>query len=648
MTVYYCFTANSTMEHTIRDFKEYEKVYQQSIAHPEQFWAEVADGFFWRKKWDKVLEWDFDRPEVKWFINGKLNITENCLDSHLKKRGSQTAIIWEPNDPKGQARHITYNELHAKVCQTANMLKRLGVKKGDRVCIYLPMIPELAYAMLACARIGAVHSVVFAGFSSRSLVDRITDAGCKIVITADGGYRGAKTINLKGIVDEALIKCPGVEKVLVVDHVRSGAEMKEGRDIGWQEELAKADKGCEAEEMDAEDLLYILYTSGSTGRPKGMVHTIGGYMVYTDYTFRTTFQYQEGQVYWCTADIGWVTGHSYIIYGPLSAGATTVMFEGVPSWPDWGRFWQVVERHKVNILYTAPTAIRALAKAPLHFVEAQDLSSLKVLGSVGEPINEEAWHWYNKNIGKGRCPIVDTYWQTETGGIMISPIAGITQTKPGFATFPLPGIQPVVMNDGGLEVKGNKVEGRLAIQFPWPGMARTIYGDHQRFKDTYFSTFPGKYFTGDGCKRDDEGYYRITGRVDDIIIVSGHNLGTAEIESAIDEHAEVCETAVVGYPHDVKGQGIYAFVICYETPKEEGKLRKEIIDTVSKIIGPIAKPDKIQFVSGLPKTRSGKIMRRILRKIAEGDTSNLGDVTTLLDPTVVDEIKEGALLGGEG
>jgi acetyl-CoA synthetase len=631
------------MNHTIKNFEEYEEIYNRSVSNPESFWEEVAEGFQWRKKWDKVLEWDFSKPEVKWFINGKLNITENCLDRHLEKRGDQTAIIWEPNNPKEKAKHITYKELHSKVGQAANMLKNLGVKKGDRVCIYLPMIPELAYAMMACARIGAVHSIVFAGFSSRSLVDRIIDAGCKIVLTADGGYRGAKTIDLKGIIDEALQNCPDVEKVVMVDHIHSNPEIKKGRDLWWHDEIAKADTACEAEEMDAEDLLFILYTSGSTGRPKGMVHTIGGYMVYTDYTFRTAFQYQEGQVYWCTADIGWITGHSYIIYGPLSAGATTVMFEGVPSWPDWGRFWQVVERHKVDIFYTAPTAIRALEKAPLSFVEAHDLSSLKVLGSVGEPINEEAWHWYDRNIGKKNCPIVDTYWQTETGGFMLSPIAGITKTKPGFATFPLPGVQPVIMNDGGLEVEGNKVEGRLAIQFPWPSMARTIYGDHKRFKDTYFSTFPGKYFTGDGSKRDEEGYYRITGRVDDIIIVSGHNLGTAEIESAIDEHSAVCETAVVGYPHDVKGQGIYAFVICYDHPREEDHLRKEIIDTVSKIIGPIAKPDKIQFVSGLPKTRSGKIMRRILRKIAEGDTSNLGDVTTLLDPAVVDEIKEGAL-----
>lgn len=631
------------MTHQIRGFHHYQEVYDQSISDPESFWAEVAGDFEWRKRWDKVLEWDFHKPEVKWFINGKLNITENCLDRHLESRANQTAIIWEPNDPKNEAKFISYKELHSKVCQAANMLKQLGVKKGDRVCIYLPMIPELAYAMMACARIGAVHSIVFAGFSSRSLVDRITDAGCKLVITSDGGFRGAKTIDLKGIVDEAIVDCPTVQNVLVVDHIRQAPKMKQGFDLWWHDEIKKANDECKAEDMDAEDLLFILYTSGSTGRPKGMVHTCGGYMVYTNYTFKTAFQYKEGQTYWCTADIGWITGHSYIIYGPLSAGATTVMFEGVPSWPDWGRFWHVVERHKVNIFYTAPTAIRALEKAPLDFVNAYDLSSLKVLGTVGEPINEEAWHWYDKYVGKGKCPIVDTYWQTETGGFMLSPIAGVTKLKAGFATFPMPGIQPVIMDDGGLVIEGNKVEGRLAIQFPWPSIARTIYGDHQRFKDTYFSTFPGKYFTGDGCKRDDDGYYRITGRVDDIIIVSGHNLGTAEIESAIDEHSAVCETAVVGYPHDVKGQGIYAFVICYDTPREEGHLRKEIVETVSKIIGPIAKPDKIQFVSGLPKTRSGKIMRRILRKIAEGDTSNLGDVTTLLDPAVVDEIKAGAL-----
>jgi acetyl-CoA synthetase len=627
----------------IRTFEDYQHHYQKSIEHPENFWSDVASGLTWRKKWDKVLEWDFNKPSVKWFIGGKLNITENCLDRHLANHANRTAIIWEPNSPDADARHITYQQLFEEVCKTANMLKAQGVKKGDRVCIYLPMIPELAYAVLACARIGAVHSVVFAGFSAKAIADRINDAGSNVVVTSDGAYRGDKTINLKKIVDEAVQSCPSVSKVIVKEYIKSGVPLTPGRDVWWHEEIAKVSADCPAEEMDAEDLLFILYTSGSTGKPKGMVHTCGGYMVYTNYTFRTTFQYQEGQVYWCTADIGWVTGHSYILYGPLSTGATTVMFEGIPSWPNPGRFWQAIERHKVNIFYTAPTAIRSLQQAPIEFIEKYDLSSLRVLGSVGEPINEEAWHWYDKNIGKGKCAIVDTWWQTETGGFMIAPIAGVTPLKPAFATLPLPGVQPAVMNEGGLEVTGNGVEGRLTIKFPWPGMARTIYGDHQRFKDTYFSTFPGKYFTGDGCKRDEDGYYRITGRVDDIIIVSGHNLGTAEIESAVDEHPLVTETAVVGFPHDIKGQAVYAFVICYEKPKDEEKLRGEIRDTVSRIIGPIAKPDKIQFVSGLPKTRSGKIMRRILRKVAEGDVSNLGDTSTLLDPAVVEEIKAGAL-----
>ena len=627
----------------INSFEDYQKQYNKSVEDPESFWAEKANDFVWKKKWDKVLEWDFHKPEVKWFKGGKLNITENCIDRHLATKGDQTAIIWEPNDPKDEAKHITYKMLHEQVCKVANMLKAHGVRKGDRVCIYMPMVPELAYAVLGCARIGAIHSVVFAGFSAGSLADRINDSGCKLVLTSDGAHRGDKKIDLKGIVDSAVDKCPTVEKVIVLEYTKTGVPMKSGRDMFWHEEMQKASSNCPAEEMDAEDMLFILYTSGSTGKPKGMVHTCGGYMVYVNYTFKTAFQYKEGQVFWCTADVGWITGHSYILYGPLSAGATTVIFEGIPSWPDMGRFWQAIERHKVDIFYTAPTAIRSLEKAPLSFVERHDLSSLKVLGSVGEPINEEAWHWYDKNIGKGKCPIIDTWWQTETGGFMITPIANVTKLKPAHATLPLPGVQPAVMDEAGKEITSNNVEGRLTIKFPWPSMARTIYGDHQRFKDTYFSTFPGKYFTGDGCKRDDDGYYRITGRVDDIIIVSGHNMGTAEIESAIDEHSAVCETAVVGYPHDVKGQGVYAFVICYDKPKEEEKLRAEIRDTVAKIIGPIAKPDKIQFVSGLPKTRSGKIMRRILRKVAEGDMSNLGDTTTLLDPHVVDEIKEGAL-----
>ena len=602
----------------IHSADDYYKEYKRSVENPEDFWAEIASEFVWRKKWDKVLEWDFHKPEVKWFAGGKLNITENCIDRHLSTRSNQTAIIWEPSDPKDEAKHITYKELHEQVCKVGNMLKSHGIRKGDRVCIYMPMVPELAYAVLGCARIGAVHSVVFAGFSSGSLIDRINDSGCKLILTADGSSRGGKRIDLKKIVDGAIINCPTIETSIVLESIRSNPDMRSGRDVWWHEEMSKASTTCPAEEMDAEDLLFILYTSGSTGKPKGMVHTIGGYMVYTDYTFKTVFQYQDGQVFWCTADVGWITGHSYILYGPLSAGATSLIFEGIPSWPDMGRFWQVIERHKVNIFYTAPTAIRSLEKAPLHFVEDCDLSSLKVLGTVGEPINEEAWHWYDEHVGKRKCPIVDTWWQTETGGHMISPIANVTKLKPAHATLPLPGIQPAMMGENGEEILENGAEGRLAIKFPWPSMSRTIYGDHQRFRDTYFSTFPGKYFTGDGCKRDMDGYYRITGRVDDIIIVSGHNMGTAEIESAIDEHTAVCETAVVGYPHDIKGQGVYAFVICYDNAPEAEKLRAEIRETVSKIIGPIAKPDKIQFVSGLPKTRSGKIMRRLLRDIAEG------------------------------
>ena len=636
------------MAHDIHSLDTYNEAYADSINDPEKFWTEVARTFQWHRDWDKVLEWDFKKPEVKWFQGGKLNITENCIDRHLPHRAQQTAILWEPNDPKDAPKHITYQELHDQVCRVANMLRSHGVKKGDRVCIYLPMVPEAAYAILGCARIGAVHSVVFAGFSAGSLSDRINDCGSKVVLTSDGAFRGDKKIDLKKIVDEALVSCPSVEKVVLLEHTHSQPPMKAGRDFYWKQEVEKHPATCAPEVMDAEDLLFILYTSGSTGKPKGMVHTCGGYMVYVGYTFRTVFQYKEGMIFCCTADVGWVTGHSYIIYGPLANGATTVMFEGVPSWPDWGRFWQMIERNKINIFYTAPTAIRSLQQAPLSFVERHDLSSLKILGSVGEPINEEAWHWYHTNIGKGNCPIVDTWWQTETGGILISPIAGVTKLKPAFATKPMPGVQPVIMDEKGNVISGSPasvtgpIEGRLAMKFPWPSIARTIYGNHQRFKDTYFSTFEGYYFTGDGCRRDEEGNYRITGRVDDIIIVSGHNLGTAEIESAIDEHPAVCESAVVGYPHDIKGQGVYAFVICYQKPSDEEALRKEVREVVSKIIGPIAKPDKIQFVSGLPKTRSGKIMRRSLRKVAEGDTSNLGDTTTLLDPSVVEEIKAGA------
>jgi len=630
------------MENNISNLKEYQQEYQKSINNPEQFWEEKANNFTWQKKWDKVLSWDFSKPEIKWFEEGKLNITENCLDRHLEKRGNQTAIKWVANNPKEASRNISYKELYAEVCKFANVLKNNGAKKGDRICLYMPMVPELAIAVLACARIGAIHSVVFAGFSAKSLSSRINDANCKILITADGGFRGSKITPLKDIADEAMQTTPSIEKCIVLERTKSNIAMKNGRDIWWHNEMEKTSTYCPIEIMDAEDPLFILYTSGSTGKPKGIQHSTAGYMIYTEYSFRNVFQYNEGDIYWCTADIGWITGHSYIVYGPLLAGATTMMFEGVPSYPDAGRFWQIVEENKVNIFYTAPTAIRSLEAKGMEFVKPYDLSSLKVLGTVGEPINEDAWHWYDKEIGGGNCPIVDTWWQTETGGIMISNLAGVTPSKPTFATLPLPGIQPCLVDEKGNEIEGNSVEGRLCVKFPWPSMARTIYGDHKRFKKTYFSTFPNKYFTGDGALRDENGMYRITGRVDDVLIVSGHNLGTAEIESAMDEHTNVCETAIVGYPHPIKGNSVYAFVICHETPDNEDKLRQEINDLVSKEVGPIAKADKIQFVSGLPKTRSGKIMRRILRKIAEGDTQNLGDTSTLLDPSVVEEIKSSA------
>jgi len=626
----------------INSLEEYQQQYQQSIENPEKFWATIADTFTWRKKWNTVLDWNFEEPKVKWFEGGKLNITENCLDRHLETKGNQTAIIWEPNNPKDSVVKLTYKELHQKVSAFANVLKNNGAKKGDRICLYMPMVPELAIATLACARIGAIHSVVFAGFSSKALADRINDATCKIVICSDEAYRGAKVIPIKTVVDEALNSCPSITKNIVLQRTGTTVNMVEGRDVWWHNEVAKAAKVCEAEEMDAEDELFILYTSGSTGQPKGVVHSTAGYMVYTNYSFQNVFQYKEGDVYWCTADIGWITGHSYIIYGPLLAGATTVMFEGVPTWPDAGRFWQVVDKHQVNIFYTAPTAIRALQACDIDFVNNYKLSSLKVLGSVGEPINLEAWEWYHKNIGKENCPIVDTWWQTETGGIMISPLAGITPLKPTFATLPLPGIQPCLVDANGNEIEGNGVEGNLCIKFPWPSMIRTIYGDHQRCKDVYFSTYKGKYFTGDGCKRDENGMYRITGRVDDVINVSGHRIGTAEVEDALDTHHDVVETAVVGYHHAIKGQGIYAFIICTKEIHEQ-KLKKELLIQVTKEIGPIAKPDKIQVVNGLPKTRSGKIMRRILRKIAEGDTSNLGDTSTLLDPEVVEKIISGTV-----
>ena len=629
----------------IRTFDDYQTAYQKSVDDPEAFWAEVAQEFQWRKPWTKTLQWNFTEPSIKWFVGGKLNITENCLDRHLTTRGDQPAIIWEPNDPNEAGVTLTYRMLHDQVCRFANVLKRNGVVKGDRVCIYMPMVPELAISVLACARIGAVHSVVFGGFSAQSIADRINDAQCKVVVTADGAYRGNKEIPLKSTVDDALIGCPGVQKVIVLTRTRTPVSMLKGRDIWWEQELKQVTADCPAEEMDAEDMLFILYTSGSTGKPKGVVHTCGGYMVYTAYTFQNVFQYEENQVFFCTADIGWITGHSYIVYGPLACGATSMIFEGTPTYPDAGRFWDITDKHKVNILYTAPTAIRSLMSFGLEKVENHDLSSLQVLGSVGEPINEEAWHWYDEHIGKNRCPIVDTWWQTETGGILISPLAGITKTKPTYATLPLPGVQPVLVDENGKEIEGNGVSGNLCMKFPWPGILRTTYGDHERCRQTYFATYPGLYFTGDGCLRDKDGYYRITGRVDDVLNVSGHRIGTAEVENAINMHTGVVESAVVGYPHDIKGQGIYAYVITDQQPSDhdEELTKRDILATVSRVIGPIAKPDKIQFVTGLPKTRSGKIMRRILRKIAEGDTGNLGDTTTLLDPAVVDEIKAGAI-----
>jgi len=630
----------------IKHLEEYFQVYRKSVRNPEGFWEEVAEEHFqWRKKWDTVLEWDFTKPEITWFKGAKLNITENCIDRHLRIRGDKTAILFEPNDPNEEAEHITYHQLHERVCKYANVLKEQGVEKGDRVVIYLPMIPNLAISLLACARIGAIHSVVFAGFSSTALATRINDCGAKMVLTSDGSYRGKKVIDLKAIVDEALESCPDVKTVLVSKRTGGEVNMKDGRDVWVQPLLDKAYSDCDPEIMDAEDPLFILYTSGSTGRPKGMVHTTGGYMVYTAYTFKNVFQYREEDIYWCTADIGWITGHSYIVYGPLANGATTIMFEGVPSYPDFGRFWDVVQKHKVTQFYTAPTAIRALAKENLDFVTNHDLSTLKVLGTVGEPINEEAWHWYNDHVGDKKCPIVDTWWQTETGGILISPIPFSTPTKPTYATLPMPGIQPALMDENGQEIKGNQVDGRLCIKYPWPSIARTIWGNHQRYKDTYFSAFEGKYFTGDGALRDEVGYYRITGRVDDVIIVSGHNLGTAPIEDAINEHPAVAESAIVGFPHDIKGNALYGYIILKETGEDRNRdnLKKEINQLITEHIGPIAKLDKIQFVEGLPKTRSGKIMRRILRKIASKDTSNLGDTSTLLNPEIVESIIKESL-----
>lgn len=634
------------MINRITSLPEYLEKYQESITNPEDFWADIAKENFWRKKWDKILEWRFDgldAPQVKWFEGGKLNITENIFERNMFQRKNQVAIIWEPNDPKEKEVRLTYGELFDKVKQFANSLKKLGIEKGDRVAIYLPMIPELAIAMLACARIGAVHSIVFAGFSATALADRINDSSCKIVITSDGAYRGTKSIPLKAIVDESLENCPSVKNAIVFKRTGEDISFIEGRDIWWHDLIEGVSSFNDAEVMDSEDTLFILYTSGSTGKPKGVLHTTAGYMIFSEYTFKNVFQYNNGDIYWCTADIGWVTGHSYIVYGPLLTGATSIMFEGVPTWPDAGRFWEIVDKYKVNQFYTAPTAIRALIAQGNEWVTKHNLSSLTVLGTVGEPINEEAWTWYHDIVGGGRCPIVDTWWQTETSGIMISPLAGITPTKPSFVTLPLPGIQPILVSPEGEELKGNGVEGILCIKYPWPGMLRTTYGDHKRCFETYFSAFKGLYLTGDGAKRDEDGYYRIIGRIDDVINVSGHRIGTAEVEDAINQHPKVNESAVVAYPHEIKGSGIYAYVICDKLSESETEsIEDEIRSTVVKHIGSIAKPDQIQVVPGLPKTRSGKIMRRILRKIGEGDATNLGDTSTLLDPGVVEEIIAGA------
>jgi len=637
----------------IRSLEQYRADYQRSLEDPETFWLGIAEHFTWKKKWDKVLQWNFTEPRVRWFEGAQLNITENCIDRHLADKGDQPAIIWEPNDPTERTRVVTYNILHKRVCQFAQVLRNNGVKKGDRVCIYMGMVPELAYAVLGCARIGAIHSVIFGGFSAQSIADRLADANAEYIVTCDGAYRGAKDIPLKSVIDDALVGNTTVKRVIVYTRTRTPVSMIKGRDVWWEEEMEHAALQLEragsvhvpAATMDAEDPLFILYTSGSTGKPKGVVHSSAGYMLWTNYTFLNVFQYRAGQVHFCTADIGWITGHSYILYGPLSAGATSVMFEGVPTWPDAGRFWDIVDKYKVNILYTAPTAIRSLmgfGDAPL---EGKDLSSLQVLGTVGEPINEEAWHWYEEKIGKGRCPIVDTWWQTETGGVLISNLAGITPAKPAWATLPLPGVQPVLVDEKGAEVLDRDADGlrkgNLCIKGPWPSILRTTYGDHERCRQNYFATYENLYFTGDGALQDAAGNFRITGRVDDVLNVSGHRIGTAEVENAINAHAGVVESAVVGYPHDIKGQGIYAYVIVSHFHGDAEQTRKDILQTVARVIGPIAKPDKIQFVSGLPKTRSGKIMRRILRKIAEGETQNLGDTTTLLDPAVVSEILQG-------
>ncbi len=637
----------------ITSMDQYEMAYRVSVTNPEEYWASVAQHFSWRKKWEKVLEWNFKEPNVKWFQGAKLNITENCLDRHLGEKGDQPAIIWEPNDPSENSRILTYKKLHQRVCQFAQVLRNNGVKKGDRVCIYMGMIPELAIAVLATARIGAIHSVIFGGFSAQSIADRLEDAQATFIVTCDGAFRGGKDIPLKSVIDDALIGNKTIKRVIVYTRTRTAVSMIKGRDVWWEDEMLKVTEGpgnpvnVVAEVMDAEDPLFILYTSGSTGKPKGVVHSCAGYMIWTTYTFVNVFQYNPGDIHFCTADIGWITGHSYIVYGPLSAGATSLMFEGIPTWPDAGRFWDIVDKHKVNILYTAPTAIRSLMGFGLDPLKGKNLSSLKILGTVGEPINEEAWHWYDEHIGKKKCPIVDTWWQTETGGVLISNLAGVTPAKPSWATLPMPGVQPILVDENGREVtqkdEDGLLKGNLCIKAPWPSILRTTYGDHERCRKNYFATYENLYFTGDGALKDDNGFYRITGRVDDVLNVSGHRIGTAEVENALNMHAGVVESAVVGYPHNIKGQGIYAYVIFSGNKKDEELTRKDILSTVSRVIGPIAKPDKIQFVNGLPKTRSGKIMRRILRKIAEGETENLGDISTLLDPGVVEEIKNGKL-----
>ena len=639
----------------IKSVEQYQIDYNKSVDDPDAFWGAIANNFTWHKKWDKVLDWNFTQPNIEWFKGGKLNITENCIDRHLATKANEPAIIWEPNNPDERVRVVTYARLHKRVCQVAQMLINNGVKKGDRVCIYMGMVPELAYAVLGCARIGAIHSVIFGGFSAQSIADRLDDAQATFIITCDGAYRGAKDIPLKAVIDDALVGNKIVKKVIVFTRTRTPVSMIKGRDVWWEDEMDFAESQVEkngivhfaAEPMDAEDPLFILYTSGSTGKPKGVVHTVAGYMVWTTYTFVNVFQYQQGDVHFCTADIGWITGHSYIVYGPLSAGGTSLMFEGIPTWPNAGRFWEIVQKHQVNCLYTAPTAIRSLMSFGTAPIEGKNLSSLKILGTVGEPINEEAWHWYNENIGQKKCPIVDTWWQTETGGCLISNIAGVTLAKPSWATLPLPGVQPILVDEKGEEVtmpdEQGMIKGNLCIKAPWPGILRTTWGDHDRCRTNYFATYPGLYFTGDGALKDADGNYRITGRVDDVLNVSGHRIGTAEVENAINMHTGVVESAVVGYPHDIKGQGIYAFVIYNGQHGDEALRKQDIALTISKIIGPIAKPDKIQFVSGLPKTRSGKIMRRILRKIAEGETANLGDTSTLLDPAIVEEIVNGKL-----